>query len=91
VLLCAVQMDSVKCMVKHQIGAVEGKLEGLDKMLEKVMRKIEKVEGQNKMLEKMMGKIGELFLSTQQVPEPGVAPLSGGSGPMEASEIQAEG
>ena len=50
-------MDSVKRMIKQQIGAVEEKVEGQKKILEKMMGKIE--EDQKKILEKIMGKIEE--------------------------------
>ena len=49
-------MDSVKRLIKQQIGAVEEKVEGQKKILEKMMGKID--EDQNKM-EKIMGKIEE--------------------------------
>ena len=75
-------------MMKQQIGAVEDKLddqnkmlESQNKMLEKKMQMLEeKMEGQNKMLEKKMDRVLELLDH-----------LSGRSGPVEASKMQAEG
>ena len=52
-------MDSVKRMMKQQIGAVEEKVEGQKKILEKIMGKIE--EDQKRLHEKM-GKIEALLL-----------------------------
>jgi hypothetical protein len=68
-------MDSVKRMIKHQISIVEKMLEGQNK----------KMEGQNK----LMGNVMELLL--HQHPKLGVTHLSGGPGPVNASEIQLQG